>query len=171
MLIFATAMAQLRFSELMAVYEEGNRENGALRYPRCSAQEQCLRAEQDFFAYLSQVFFRTPGAAYALWEEDGAYRSALRLEPYRDALLLEALETAPRWRAQGYGGKLVRAVQAALSARGGARLYSHVARRNAASVALHTGCGFREILPYAAYIDGTVSFAAVTLLWEGAGAD
>ena len=102
-----------------------------------------------------------PGAVYALWVEDGRYRSALRLEPYEDGLLLEALETAPKYRRQGYAEKLMRAVQEAFPQ----KIYSHVSKRNKASLAIHEKCGFRQVLDYARYIDGSVAHNAITLCY------
>ena len=46
------------------------------------------------------------------------------------------------------------------------KVYSHVSKKNAASMAVHSRCGFEKILDYAAYIDGSVNHSAVTLLWQ-----
>ena len=91
MLYLARSLSRLHFSSLMAVYAESNRENGREFWPEEPEMRQIQLAEEDFYRYLSQVFFRSPGAVYAVWEENGRYVSALRLEPYRDGLLLEAL--------------------------------------------------------------------------------
>ena len=72
---------------------------------------QIQLAEEEFYRYLSQVFFKTPGAICAVWEESGRYVSALRLEPYRDGLLLEALDSQTKLRRRGYAGGLIEAVQ------------------------------------------------------------
>lgn len=163
MLLMVSKMKDLHFSSLMAVYEEGNRENGAEFFPQESPERQQALAEQEFYNYLSQVFFPTPGALYALWEENGKYVCALRLEPYRDGLLLEALETAPEARRKGYAKKLVTAVQAHF---GSGKIYSHVGKRNVASLKTHEACGFRRILEYAVYIDGSVNDRCCTLVYE-----
>ena len=60
---------------------------------------------------------------------------------------------------KGYAEKLIRAVQAQFSE----KIYSHVSKKNAASLAVHEKCGFRQVLDYAKYIDGSVSRTAVTL--------
>lgn len=163
MLLLIKKLRDLRFSSLMAVYEEGNRENAAEFFPGESPERQLALAEQEFYSYLAQVFFPTPGALYALWEEDGEYVSALRLEPYRDGLLLEALETAPGQRRKGYALKLVHAVQERFAGR---KLYSHVGKLNEASLKTHEKCGFRRIQEYAVYIDGSVNNRCCTLLFE-----
>ena len=142
MLLLATKLQELNFSQLMAVYEEGNRENGELFFPDLSEGQQMIRAEQSFYEYLREGFFSVPGAVYALWVEDGNYVSALRLEPYEDGLLLEALETAPAQRRKGYAEQLMRAVQAQFPE----KIYSHVSKRNVASLAVHEKCGFRQVL-------------------------
>ena len=159
MLHLADKLHRLNFGKLMAVYEEGNLENGSYLWPDLSRGQQLLQAEQAFHQYLAEAFFPTPGAVYAIWEEAGEYVSALRLEPYEDGLLLEALETAPEQRRKGYGEKLLRAVLEAFPQ----RIYSHVSKKNTASLAVHQKCGFVRILDHARYIDGSVAHSAVTL--------
>lgn len=159
MLLLATKLQELRFSQLMEVYEEGNRENGALLHPELPEGQQILRAEQSFYQYLQEGFFPAEGAVYAIWVENGAYVSALRLEPYEDGLLLAALETAPALRRKGYAEKLIRAVQEQFPQ----TIYSHVSKKNTASLMVHQKCGFRQVLDYAKYIDGSVLRTAVTL--------
>lgn len=163
MLTVAKSMKQLQFSALMDVYREGNRENGEDLYPHLSAQEQMLRAEQDFYTYLTDCFFRTPGAAYYIWSENGRYVSALRLEPYQDGLLLEALETHPEYRGMGYAKMLIRSV---LETAEFQRIYVHISRRNAPSIAVHTACGFQKILDHAVYADSSVLHSSDTYQYE-----
>lgn len=163
MLILARRMADVFFSNLMEVYIEGNTENGNERYPDLSDGEKLLQAEQDFYQYLTDVFFRTTGAVYAVWEEKGRYISALRLEPYRDGLLLEALETRPDMRRRGYAENMIHAVLAHFSDR---CIYSHVNKRNVPSLKLHEKCGFQRISENAVYIDGSVNDYCCTLCCE-----
>lgn len=166
MLKIATNIRQIDFGALMEVYREGNAENGADRYPDASAAEQLLLAEQDFYQYLVQCFFTVDGAVYAMWEQDGRYASALRLEPYQDGLLLSALETAPDRRRQGYACQLLGAVQAWLSQHGAIKVYSHVSRKNDASQRSHRSCGFTKIMDHAVYADGSVLTNSDTYLFE-----
>lgn len=163
MLLLLKRLNDIHFSSLMAVYEEGNRENGDDLYPQETPERRLALAEADFHDYLRQVFFPTPGAVYALWEADGKYLSALRLEPYRDGFLIAGLETAPEQRKKGYASQLLAAVQAHYS---GEKLYSHVAKGNIASLATHRKCGFRRIAEYAVYIDGSANNRCCTLLYE-----
>lgn len=163
MLFLAKNMNQLVFSKLMSVYAEGNLENGRDLWPQFSDNEQLLRAEQAFYHYLNDDFFRTSGAVYAIWTEEDKYISALRLEPFQDGLLLEALETAPEYRKMGYACRLVEAVQKGFPG----KIYSHVGKRNTASLRTHEKCGFVKILDHAVYVDGTVARNAYTLCFDG----
>lgn len=167
MLIIVKKLRDLNFGALMDIYRESNQENAEAFYPDLSEGERLIRAEQDFYTYLEDCFFKTPGAQYAVWEQGGIYVSALRLEPYQDGLLLEALETAPRERRKGYAQALVEAVQSLLIRQGGERVYSHVNKRNAASLAVHKRCGFQIVLDYAVYADGSVMTNSYTLCWNG----
>lgn len=162
MLTIARSLKDLRFAELMQVYEQSNLEAAEERknLPPMFALQL---AEQDFRQYLQEVFFRTPGAFCCIWEEGGRYVSALRLEPYKDGLLLAALETSPGCRRQGYGSALIRAVQQYL---GVGKIYSHVEKRNTASLRTHEKCGFRIISDCAVYISGSVDYRCCTLLYE-----
>ena len=143
MLILVKKMSGLSFSRLMEIYAEGNEENGRELWPNLTDNERILRAEQAFYEYLNEDFFKTEGAVYAIWQENGSYISALRLEPYQDGMLLEALETAPEHRHKGYAAKLIRAV---LEWVGNQKVYSHVSKRNAA-MALSWSIKSTEITP------------------------
>lgn len=166
MLILAKSLKEISFSGLMEVYIEGNLENSEEFWPDLPENNRLLRAEQEFYQYLRESFFVTKGAIYAIWQEDGRYVSALRLEPYRDGLLLEALETAPLQRRKGYAENLLKAVQTYLSAQNTAKVYSHVGKKNTASLAIHEKCGFQRIAEQAVYIDGSVNSYCCTMCWE-----
>lgn len=163
MLIIARKLNELSFGKLMEVYREGNLENGQERWPDEPEARQIALAEQDFYNYLQQVFFKTDGAYYLVLEEKGKYISALRMEPYRDGLLLAALETLPEMRNRGYGTKLV---LAALTQTGNAKIYSHVSKKNSASLRTHEKSGFKRILEYAVYADGSVNDRCCTLCYH-----
>ena len=165
MLICAKSLKDLRFDELMQVYVQSNLEAAEERknLPPLFALQL---AEQDFRQYLQEVFFRTAGAVFFVWEENGRYVSALRLEPYKNGLLLEALETAPDCRRQGYAETLIRAVQQRFAECGGIKIYSHINKRNAASIRTHEKCGFRVLSDCAMYINGSVDYRCCTFLYE-----
>ena len=163
MLEMYTRLRDLDFSMLMDLYAEGNEENAKDLYPNESLQSGILMAQQDFYRYLADDFFRQEGAVYCVWRVDGIYVSALRLEPYRDGLLLEALETHPLYRRKGYAAELVGTVISELTANSPTRVYSHVSKGNVASLKTHHKCGFVRVAEHAAYIDGSVSQSACTL--------
>jgi RimJ/RimL family protein N-acetyltransferase len=149
------------FEKLMAVYQESNQENAQAFFPDDSSAEQQRKAYDAFAEYLRQDFFGVKGAFYAVWEAENCYISALRMEPFEDGLLLEALETMPAHRRAGYAAKLICAVLDQLP--GGSVVYAHVHKRNEASLATHRRCGFYESMDYAKYVDGTVSRYACTM--------
>ena len=156
-------LRDLDFDQLMQIYEEGTRENGRDNYPRLALAEQILAAQQDFYAFL-QAFFRNPQAFYAVLEIDGVYRAALRMEPFMDGMLLEALETKPVDRRKGYAKELIKTVLTQLHNSQHTKVYSHIHKKNTASIAVHTACGFENVLPYARYIDGSVLQNSYTFL-------
>lgn len=163
MLCFFNNLKELNFGALMELYREGNRENAESQYPGDDLNIGILKSEQDFYQYLQEVFFTTEGATYAVWEEHGCYMSALRLEPYRDGLLLEALETHPNYRRMGYAKALISAVLEVLKESGIPAIYAHVHKRNDASLRTHASCGFRRVAEQAVYIDGSVNRHSCTL--------
>jgi len=163
MLHIIETMKELNFTKLMAVYEESNRENGAENYPEETEFRQIFLQEENFYQYLQEIFFKTSGAVCAVWEEAGEYRAALRLEPYKDGLLLEALETTPDFRRKGYGRQLIQAVQERFSE---VKIYSHVHKKNLPSLAIHEACGFQRISEQATYIDGSVNARCCTLCYK-----
>lgn len=158
MLLLATSLREVKFSQLMAVYAQSNRENAREFYSQLPEELAVGEAEQDFYQYLKEVFFPTRGAVYAIWEVGGCYVSALRLEPYKDGLLLSALETAPGSRQQGYAKALLAAV---LPGKG--KVYSHVGKKNVPSLRVHESCGFQIVSERATYIDGSVNSRCYTL--------
>ncbi len=163
MLLVAKSLKELNFGALMDIYIEGNRENGADLWPEEPAGRQLQLAEEGFRDFLNNDFFRVPNAVCCVWAENGRYVSALRLEPYKDGLLLEALETRPDCRRKGYGEALLRAVRRQFPG----RIYSHVHKKNEPSLAIHEKCGYQRILERAAYIDGSVNDRACTLCHPG----
>jgi len=162
MLRVASSMNQLNFRQLMNVYQESNQKNGAVNYPRLSAPEQAIRAEDEMYRYLRDCVFATKMGFCGIWELDGLYVSALRIEQYRDAWLLTALETLPEVRNKGYGTLLVRGVLSYLEEMGTATVFSHIAKGNGASIAVHKACGFDQVLDYAVFMDGSVTQAYST---------
>ncbi|MGN1025767.1 MAG: GNAT family N-acetyltransferase [Faecousia sp.] len=168
MLVIAESLAQLDFDALMEIYVEGNREHGAECWPEKPEKEQLALSKQDFRRYLEEQFFPKSGAVYAVWEADGKYVSALRLEPNRDGLLMETLETIPDQRRKGYAVTLIRAVQSWLREQGKGKVYSHVNKCNCASLQTHERCGFHRFLDHVVCFDGSVNYNTYTMLCEEA---
>ncbi len=119
--------------------------------------------ERTFVDYLQDVFFRTMGAVYCVWVEDGHYVSALRLEPYEDGMVLAGLHTAQADRGKGYATELIRHAMEWL---GEGKVFTHIHHWNRASIAVHRRCGFRKVLDTARLLDGSVSAAIGTYLLE-----
>lgn len=165
MLEIIKSLDRLPFGELMAVYEESNKEAGAEKYPKLSANLQLLEAEQDFYAYL-RCFFRQEDSFYALWRIDGALVSALRIEPYQDGWLLAALETKPNRRGYGYAKALIGEVLVYLEQTNRLPLYSHISKNNLPSQKVHISCGFQRILAYSVYADGRVNDCCATYCYN-----
>ena len=163
MLRIASSISELNFGKLMSVYQESNQENAFDFYGGIDRNLATLNAEQNFYQYLNEIFFSTERAVYAIWEEGNRYVSALRLEPYQDGFLLEALETAPDDRGRGYATLLIHAACSWITAQGCCKIYSHVSKGNQASLKVHSACGFQKILDHAEYIDGTVRNSSYTL--------
>lgn len=161
MLIIANSLDALDFEALMAVYIEANLENGAYFFPEEPPERQLELARQEFGRYLEDAFFKRPNARYYIWEAEGTYVSALRLEPQGDGFLMEALETRPDRRRKGYARELIQNALHMLPP--GTRVYSHVSKRNRGSLAVHDVCGFQKILDHCVDSDGEINDRAVTL--------
>lgn len=163
MLLIAKSRKELDFRQLMDVYEEGNRENACEQYPHLPLEQGIAEAEQDFYAFLKEGFYMNPDAFYGVWVVDGCYVSALRVEPYRDGWLMEAVETKPACRRKGYAKLLMKAV---LNQMPGGKMYSHIHKKNLPSQKLHEGLDFRRCSEWAVYIDGSVNDRCATYLLE-----
>ena len=151
---------QLRYGQLMEVYEQLNREKAAA-YRRKDGNAALFAAEQEMYAYLKHSFFKRPDSFLAVWEERGRYVSAVRVERYADGWLINALETACDSRRKGYAQALVTAVLDRLEG----PVYSHVDKENEASLGLHKACGFQIISDESRLLNGCVSIRHYTLRW------
>jgi L-amino acid N-acyltransferase YncA len=121
--------------------------------------------ELDFLSYLREDFFRQPFAVYAVWVENEVYKSAVRLEQCGDGLLLHSLETAPGERKKGYAYNLLTHFLLFLQTTDHKVIYSHIDKRNYASLELHKKCGFTMYSDSAKYIDGTVTQKSCTMCY------
>lgn len=160
MLKIIESIRQLNIDQFFLVYGESIREN-AERFSMSLRQ-----AENAFLAYLEEDFFGQKDAFYAVWVADDAYQCALRLEPFQDGLLLEALETKPNARRKGYASALLNATLEWLKSGDYKVVYSHISKRNKASLNTHIKCGFQVCADVANYIDGTVTQNSFTLRYK-----
>lgn len=166
MLEIVRQLSDLSFSSLCDLYWS---EPSVLGDKDSIQTDDCRRRmadEQDFYAYLRSVFFMTPEAFYAIGVDAGRYVSAVRVEPFRDGYILAGLVTHAAFRRHGFGKKLLSGVIDYVKSSGDVRLYSHIDRQNYASIELHKCCGFREILDYAVFLDGSVSQKYHTFLLD-----
>lgn len=163
MLMIARRLSLLNFGQLMEVYAESVAENGAEEYPNLPVTQQILTAQQDFYQYLNEIFFRQENSFYALWQVQGRYGAALRIEPYCDGYLLCALETAPVLRRKGHAVSLINSVVAYLKSQNSGVIYAHVSKENIPSLRTHQNCGFSVIADFARYADGSILQNSYTL--------
>ena len=145
MLKLIYSMAELDTEQLLEIYKEHHWD------------------ELDFLSYLREDFFRQRDAVYAIWVEDSKYKAAVRLERCQDGVLLHSLETAPDERRKGYAYNLLTRFLDYLRAADCKYVYSHVEKRNSASLLLHKKCGFEIVSDSATYLDGTVTQRSNTL--------
>ena len=158
-------IGELNTQQLLDVYLQSHENYGREHFPKLDAHEQLVFAQEDFRSYLREDFFLQKDAFYAVWIVDGVYQCALRLEPYRDGMLLQALETAPNARRKGYAGSLIAEVLKHLQGRSYKAVYSHVEKHNIPSLAVHYKCGFQKLTDSATYLDGTVTQRSCTLCY------
>ena len=144
MLIVAKCVSDLRVFTLAEVYDLFTLQEG-----------------QDFYGFLSEDFF--PDGICCIWEENGRYVAALRLQRWNDGWLLEGLQTHRDHRRKGYAKALITAVLEELQLD---KIYVHIQRDNIPSIALHQACGFQKILDHAVYLDGSVHPNADTYVYK-----
>ena len=149
--------SEINIDELMKVYEQSNRDRGTLEYPDEPDGLQITLVEQDFYNYLNEDFFSNPNSLYFIWEEEGKYLCAARLEQYKDGFLVEGIETRPTERRMGYASLVLSGLLKHIKENMKACVYSHVKKNNKASLALHKSCGFEVISDAALLIDGSFS--------------
>ena len=81
--------------------------------------------------------------AYYVWEEKGIWLSSLRLHQVSDkCYYMEALETHPEYRKQGYAEKLINNIIEELKGKGSFEIQSYTSIKNIASQKTHKKCGF-----------------------------
>lgn len=144
MLIIARNVSDLRVFTLAEIYDLYSLDEG-----------------QDFYAFLKEDFF--PDGICCVWEENGRYVAALRLQRWNDGWLLEGLQTHRDHRRKGYAKAFITAFLEELQLD---KIYVHIQRDNIPSIALHQACGFQKILDHAVYLDGSVHPNADTYVYK-----
>ena len=155
MLKIITSFKELNTRQLLNVYEESISQDAERKSKESPVGLRITEAEQDFLDYM-RYFFAIDDAFLALWELDGVYMAALRVEPYLDGYLVSGLETMPDCRIRGYAKKLLQKASAHLKQLGSIKIYSHIDKQNIASLNLHLACGFTVISDHAVFLDGSV---------------
>ncbi len=160
-----TSSKLLDFGQIMQVYRQSIEKFGREDYPDLDENRQVLEAEQDFYLYL-KTFLKDPDSYFFVWVSEGKYVSAVRVEPYRDGVLIAGMETAPESRRKGYAKQLLCGTVQYLKNNHIYKIYSHIHKDNIPSVKTHLSCGFVRSADYAAYIDGSVDRQSHTYLYQ-----
>ena len=102
--------------------------------------------ESSYLEYIKNEYFALPNATYWILEEEGEYKSALRITETESGLFyLEALETPPKEREKGYGTELLMKVIKTMKEDGPFRLCDSVGKHNTPSLKVHEKCGFSVV--------------------------
>ena len=132
---------------LMDIYAESNFENTDYFFPDEENKELAVpKVEAGFFDFLKNAFFLQNEPAYWIFEENGVWYSALRpCKVLNGPYYLEALETRPDFRGEGYASLLLSSVLDALKENGPFRICDCVSKKNTASLKVHEKCGFQIV--------------------------
>ena len=146
MLIKITNFKDINKRKLMDAYKESNFENTDYFFPDEKDKEKAvIKVEEGFLDFLKNNFFKKEEATYYVLEENDIWVSALRVCKVKDLYYLEALETHPDYRKQGYGYKLLSSVIEDLKKNGSFRLCDCINKKNIPSIRTHEKCGFKIV--------------------------
>lgn len=137
----------LNMDQLNKIYTESSVENAPHFFPNEKDIYKAIQLyEEGFREYLKDDFYSQTGRTYWVWQEDNQWVSALRTTFIKDNLYyIEALETNPQYRKQGYAGKLLLTVIEAFKAKGAFELCDCVSKKNIASLKTHLKAGFSTV--------------------------
>lgn len=130
--------------KLLYIYEESNNEFLKKNYINKYSSE--IEAQNtlisDYNKFLKE--FQSDQKRYiCVWEEQGVYRSGLRLINLGNGIwFLEALETSPNDRNNGYGKLLLNSIIEYLKTYDAKKLECLIGSTNIASQRTHESCGF-----------------------------
>ena len=156
---------KLNMGQLSRLYEEEIQFNGAKNYPYLDQNRQILESEQDAYAYYRE-FLSQSDAFFAVWLEDQHYQCGMRVEPYRDGVLITGLETHPSCRCSGYASMLMEQTRDYLLDNGVTKIYSHIRNDNLPSIRVHRKCGFIKIQDTASFLDHSADIHSGTYLLQ-----
>lgn len=127
------------------IYSEASYEIAKEKHPEVEEiedLEEAIKAEGLYFVEFLKKFMSKTQSRYYVLEVNGQWVSALRLTKIDDFYYMEALETAPEQRRNGYASKLIKDVISLLKVCGKVVMRSNVNKTNMASLATHKKCGF-----------------------------
>lgn len=125
------------------VYSEGSFEIAREKHPGQMDLSEAILEEEEYFVGFLKKFMTNEQNRYYVVEIEDKWVSALRLTQIEDFYYLEALETAPEYRRNGYAETLIEDVISLLKNRGNVIIRSNVNKSNVASLVTHERCGFR----------------------------
>lgn len=146
MLVKVNDLTEKKQRLLMELYEDSNIKNALYFYPDMKDIEAGKKkVEENFIDYIKNEFFVNVGNIYYVWEEKGIWISAMRVYKINNNLYyIEALETHPKYRKQGYAEKLMSRVIDELKIQGNFEIKSMTPKENIASQRTHEKCGFNK---------------------------
>lgn len=124
------------------VYPEGSLEIAQEKNPELEDLSEAIREEEEYFVGFLKRFMESEQNRYYVLDIDGRWVSALRLTRLDGFYYLEALETAPEYRRNGYAAQLIGEVIALIKEGGEVTIRSNVNKSNVASLVTHKKCGF-----------------------------
>lgn len=145
MLLALQSPEELDIPKLLAIYRESALENCQGMFPAESFSTSLEQYEAGYAAFMREEFFVQPERFWMVETADGLWASALRLLPLEEPniWMIEALETHPDHRRQGYGAQLLTdTIQYMEENHGEIILLSGVGKRNVASLQTHLRSGF-----------------------------
>lgn len=141
----------------LGIYRESSAENAARWYPDMSAEDALAKYEAGYINYMQNEFFVSGRKLFVL-SNGSNYFCALRLSSLPSGkYYLEALETNPDFRRQGFAKELILQAEEHLEGLNGCfTIISHVAKNNVASLNTHFAAGFTVTADY--YIENGERF-------------
>ena len=147
--------SQLDFSLISQIYESSGLEGSSTRYASGRTERHELQIRNELYDCFAELF--RLGGFCGLWVVEERIVSVVRIESFKDGYLVAGLATHFDFQRCGYATKLLSAVLDRI----GGTCYSHVDKRNEASLSVHMRCGFEKLKDSARYLDGTVTTALI----------